>query len=216
MPRLSADRAADRSMAILDAAEAILLRDGFGRAGMAEVARAAGVSDGLIYRYYPGKKALLDAVLARFYERILARLEAEMAATAGFARSLETLIATHLHVLEEDAGLCRLFIAEVRGAAEYPGSQLYALNRRYTSVLLRLLAQGKAEGVVRADVDPLLVRDLIYGGMEHVAWRRLSGQGQGPAVARVAAGMSALLLGGLLATPSEPARPQFARKKRPE
>jgi len=211
MPRLSAAQVADRSVAILDAAETVLLRDGFAAAGMAEVARLAGVSDGLIYRYYPGKAALRDAVLARFYTRILVRLEAAVAARRGFARRFSALIETHLHVLEEDAALCRLFISEVRGAAEYPGSELHGLNRRYTSVLLRLVSQGLREGVVRHGVDPLMVRDLLYGGMEHLAWRRLCGRGGGPDVARAAAQLADLLLHGMLT--EQPGRLRFAGQK---
>jgi len=212
MPRLSAARAADRSAAIIDAAEAVLLRDGFANAAISDVARLAGVSDGLIYRYFPGKAALRDAVLVRFYTRILSRLEAAVAARRGFARRFSALIETHLHVLEEDADLCRLFITEVRGAAEYPGSALYELNRRYSSVLVRLVRQGMREGVVRDGVDPLMVRDVLYGGMEHLAWRRLSGRGGGPDVARAASSLAGLLLGGLLVPPIV----RFARQKRAE
>jgi len=206
VPRLSAAQVADRSVAILDAAETVLLRDGFAAAGMAEVARLAGVSDGLIYRYFPGKAALRDAVLARFYTRILVRLEAAVAARRGFPRRFSALIETHLHVLEEDAALCRLFISEVRGAAEYPGSELYGLNRRYTGVLLRLLDQGRREGRVRDGVDPLMVRDLLYGGMEHLAWRRLCGRGGGLDVARAAASLADLVLHGLLVAGGAPLR----------
>ncbi len=191
----------DRYETILDAAEQVLGRGGFAEASVGEVARLAGVSDGLIYRYFDSKQALRDAVLARFYARVLAGAQAAVGLHGGFRERLLALIETHLRLFRDDRALCRLFIAEVRVAADYPGSPLQELNRRYTGVLEKVLRQGVAEGAVNPGFDARLVRDMLYGGMEHVAWRSVNGKGTLD-VAGATRKIGALFLGGLAVTPA--------------
>jgi AcrR family transcriptional regulator len=173
-----------------------MVRGGFAEASVASVARQAGVSDGLIYRYFDSKEALRDAVLARFYKRVLERAEQAVAARAGFPARLLGLIETHLASFRDDRALCRLFISEVRVAADYAGSPLQELNRRYTRVLLKVLRQGVAEGAMQPNIDLRLVRDMLYGGMEHVAWRSVA-EGGSLDVPAVAQRILALLLHGM-------------------
>lgn len=201
LPRLSADRLRDRSDAILDAAEQEFGRGGFADVSISDVARTAGVSDGLIYRYFENKRALRDAVLTRFYGRVLASARQAVAAQPSFEARLFAMVETHLQAFRDHRALCRLFIAEVRVASDYPGSPLQELNRRYTGVMERVLQQGVAERAVSAAFDPRLVRDMLFGGMEHVAWRSVNGRGvlDVPSAARA---ICALLLRGLQAQPT--------------
>ncbi len=60
---------------ILDAAGEVLRRKGVGGATMDEIARAIGVSKGALYLYFPTKTRLLEAVMARYREQMIARLE---------------------------------------------------------------------------------------------------------------------------------------------
>src|SRR5438270_13408205 len=66
-----------RVAGILDAAEELLLRDGYEPTTMAAVARAAGVASNSVYWYFPGKDDLLAAVLQRRLDRASTRLDTE-------------------------------------------------------------------------------------------------------------------------------------------
>jgi AcrR family transcriptional regulator len=48
---------------ILDAARAEFIRSGFNAASMATIAETAGISAGLIYRYFPSKNAIILAII---------------------------------------------------------------------------------------------------------------------------------------------------------
>jgi TetR/AcrR family transcriptional regulator len=61
--------------AILDAAQRVFEQYGARRANVEDVARAAGVSRSTLYRAYPNKEALLDAVLMRELDAFLAELD---------------------------------------------------------------------------------------------------------------------------------------------
>ena len=59
---------ADRRESILAAATHAFATEGFGRARTQQIARAAGVSEGLLFRHFPSKEALYEAVHARLIE----------------------------------------------------------------------------------------------------------------------------------------------------
>ncbi|MGO4258518.1 TetR/AcrR family transcriptional regulator [Marmoricola sp. RAF53] len=61
---------------ILDAAQRVFEQYGARRANVEDVARAAGISRSTLYRAYPNKEALLDAVLARQLGDFLTQLDA--------------------------------------------------------------------------------------------------------------------------------------------
>src|SRR5262249_58890119 len=60
---------------ILDAAEEVLRRYGPQKTTVVDVARALDVSHGTIYRHYPSKQALRDAVTRRWLHRVTVPLQ---------------------------------------------------------------------------------------------------------------------------------------------
>lgn len=66
-------RSAARLTALLDAAAGIVHEIGFERLTTAMVAERAGASIGTVYRYFPDRIALLQALAARNLERVLTR-----------------------------------------------------------------------------------------------------------------------------------------------
>lgn len=186
----------DRRAAILEAARAAFAERGYGAATIAEIAEATGLAEGTIYKHFASKQDLLHQVMGAFYERIIADLEASVARERTLAGRLRAIVRRQLEAFVEDRDLCRLFIRELRAADGYARSPLHALNRRYTSILLRALAAGRASGEMRPEVEPRFVRDVLYGAVEHVAWRSLV-RGTRLPVETAAAQIVGLLLRGL-------------------
>jgi AcrR family transcriptional regulator len=77
---------------ILDAAELLLLRDGYHETAMAAVARRAGVANNAVYWYFPSKDDLLAAVLHRRQEGALEQLAAH-ATSSPEEQALAMLVA---------------------------------------------------------------------------------------------------------------------------
>ncbi|MFZ2963399.1 MAG: TetR/AcrR family transcriptional regulator [Rhodoglobus sp.] len=71
-------RSTARLTALLDAAAAIVDEIGFERLTTAMVAERAGASIGTVYRYFPDRIALLQALAARNLERVLTRTSDEI------------------------------------------------------------------------------------------------------------------------------------------
>ena len=189
-------RGADRRTSILRAAAEVFLDHPFEQASIAEIAERAGCVEGTIYTYFGSKRELLDAVLADFYDRLIGDIELQLERLSGSRARLEFLVRRHLRIGAEEPRVAALIIRESRTQTVYFGSALHALNRRYSRFLLRALADAQACGEMRADLDPRLVRDMVFGGLEHVVWNAL-GRGQPLDVDARAAMLVSLLIDGL-------------------
>lgn len=192
-PRLTREQRTDE---ILRAARDLFCEKGYDATAMAEIAARVGVVEGALYKYFPTKHQLLMQVLAHWYEQMFGDYRRELAATLGARARLQRLICRHLQSVHEQPQLCRLMFREARGDERYRGSTLHALNRRYTQMLLGVVEQGIASGEFRADLSPTLLRDLIYGGIEHHAWDYICGRGHLD-VARTAEQIGAVICEGI-------------------
>lgn len=204
MPAISPERMRDRYETILAAASRAFAEKGYETTSITEIARAAEVSDGLIYKYFANKRDLLEHVLRAFYERIIEDLAAKVARGQGFGEQLYILISEHLSTFVAERDLCRLFISEVRIASDYRGSAIQQLNRRYTSILIDMVDAAVASGEIPQEIDPRVVRDMLFGALEHAAWRHTIGK-RPIDVTAIARAMTDIFLNGLA--------PQLAKER---
>ena len=187
-----AEHAAQQRQRILDAAEKCFIDRGFHAAGMARVAETAGVSAGLIYRYFDGKASIVKAIITRHLESEGTRLFEQIA-------SPEDMCETMLDVFERwrrgddpkmnacllldlaaecarDAKVARVvrdkdrMIEErltraVERIAEARGSKLTAAEARGRAVVLQCLMEGLATRAVR---DPTLQRRTLKPMLQQI------------------------------------------------
>lgn len=166
----------ERISDILTAARAELSEKGYENFLPAGVAARCGVSEGTIYRYFPTRRELLSRVAEDWFGEILA-VEPEIARRNDAYDQLRHLIRHSLGVVRREPALTRFVLTELRADPQYRSTRVYALNRRFTSSVINLVKDGIQRGAFRADVSPSLVRDMIFGGIEHRTWNFLRGQG---------------------------------------
>jgi len=87
--KLSAHQRRER---ILEAAQKVFVQKGFHRATTQELARAAGVSEALLFKHFPSKEALYAAIEAAFHEEHGARIKRWMDSLIPSTASLVTLV----------------------------------------------------------------------------------------------------------------------------
>src|SRR5439155_9755170 len=80
-PRKNASQERSRATvdALIEATARILVREGFDKASTNRIAEAAGVSVGSLYQYYPGKEALVVAVIERHNQDLTALVRQTLA-----------------------------------------------------------------------------------------------------------------------------------------
>lgn len=167
-----------RKEEILQAARELFSNKGYEHCSMAEIAARVGVVEGTVYKYFESKRELLLTVLGEWYEGLFGDYAEDLRGIHGTRARLQFLIWRHLRTLRDYPDLCRLTFNEFRVEKDYHGSELQKLNKRYTELLVQVLNEGMENGDIRDDLPANLLRDMIYGGIEHNAWPFLCGHGK--------------------------------------
>lgn len=97
---------------ILDAALDVFGRHGVRRGTLGEIAKRAGVGRATLYRYFPGKDALVAALVLREARSLFAMLDEELATGDDPAEILERGLVTAYRYLREHALLQRVLREE--------------------------------------------------------------------------------------------------------
>ena len=132
---------------ILEATEDVLRRFGLAKATVVDVARALDVSHGSVYRHFPSKASLRDAVAKRWLDRVNAPLEkiAEGSgpASARLERWLRALFAAKYKRVCEDPEMFATYLALAQEAREV----VKAHKERLCDQLTHILSDGVKQGV---------------------------------------------------------------------
>jgi len=153
---------------IVDAMKALLEYKEFGAITTAEIARNAGVTEALIYRYFQDKRDLLHQILGEYLERYFQQFQMDLKGIKGALNKLRKLIWGHLNVYSTNRVFARILLLEVRNYPDYYRSETYERVKRYSNVLLDIIEEGVAAGEIRRDLAPTFIRQVILGSMEHL------------------------------------------------
>jgi AcrR family transcriptional regulator len=183
---------------ILEAARAVFADDGI-EASVEQIAQRAGVGMGTLYRRFPTKEDLIDAVLEDSLDAFVAVAEDALAAEdawAGFCEFLERALDLH-------AG--NRALKDVLATGEHGRARLEAARERLRPLVGELVGRAQASGALRSDFVPEDLPLVFWTGGRVVEasaevapdlWRRYLG----------------LLLDGLRATAATPLpRPALTR-----
>lgn len=195
-------RRGDRRPDIIHAARNLFASRGYDKTTMADIAEAIGVAEGTVYIYFASKQELVTAVAVDWFRAIAVSTEREVRAIHDPADRLRFLIQRHLDVIAGNPELYLTLVREVRSAAGYAQSRGREVNRNYTGLLKSTLAEAIEAGAINSDLTPGTLRDLVYGGIEHVAWAAiLRGETRTLDTAKLAAGIAATFLRGIGLSP---------------
>jgi AcrR family transcriptional regulator len=168
---------------IMDGARRVFLQDGFDGASIGDIVRAAGVSKGTLYAYFPSKDTLFEALVTE--DR---RKQAEVLFTLDendrdVARVLRRLGQTFLDMLLSPASLDFLRVV-IGAAAKFPG-----IGKAYfdagpcfgTTRLGNYLERVASQGLLRVDDPQLAARQFLDLCKTGIHLRLLLGDREPPA-----------------------------------
>ncbi len=172
-PRLSGE---ERIANILATARRMIREKGYEDVSMLEIAEEAGIVEGTIYRYFETKKALLEKVAEEWFTEHLSE-ETDLSSIRGTWNRLRHLVWRGLDITRREPVLSRYLLTELRSSAGFRSSPFFNLNRKFTSQIRRLCAEAISSGEFRNDVSTSVVRDMIFGCIEHQTWAYLRNEG---------------------------------------
>lgn len=157
------DAFAAQQAKIRRAAETCIRRSGFHGAGIAAICAEAGISPGRLYHYYPGKAALIAALVHEAQGEALAALAplAELDTSDYIGTLLERCIDAALLAADLEYATLALEIS----AEATRDSEIATALANYTQALKGAwsgaIAVGQARGAIANHLPPALLADLI-------------------------------------------------------
>lgn len=158
-------RREDRRDELLRHAIDVFGRLGFRNATTSELARAAGVSEALLYQHFPSKQSLLVACIERIGDEFYSALEALLAAGkddpartfVGIVARLERFVAARPEIQR----LSLVILAELEDDEIRTATR--AMLERNVDLLARAIRRGQQRGVLRGDQHPEGLAWLLVG-----------------------------------------------------
>lgn len=197
-PLASPDRdPAGASTRLLDAAESILIAEGYPAVTTRRLGAVAGVNHGLVHYYWDSLEDLLAAVLERFTARLLARQRALYARDAPFLERWREAMG-HLLQSDRESGYQKVWLELQALAWNRPTlrARVAAVDAAWRAVLTEAFARAVAEGEVDTHGWPLeAVVALVITANEGVLLERQTGVETGHAALLA---MAEQILGGRL------------------
>lgn len=183
MPAPTSTRPASRRMprdkrvaTILHEARRVLRERGSEQFPTAEVAEHCGVSEGTIYKYFPTKRDLLIKVAEGLFQEFLEGPQPSRL-LLPVREQLRHVIWENLSLIRRERALTRFVLMDLRADPNYRALGIHELNRRIAARVMNVVEDGIAAGVLRADIPLKVIRDMIFGAIEHQTWAFLRGEG---------------------------------------
>jgi AcrR family transcriptional regulator len=159
-PRASVRKAYDAD-ALADIAMRVFADRGYDGSTLDDIAAAAGIAKSSIYHHVAGKEDLLARGLGRGFRGLFEILEAEEATQGRAIDCFRFVLKNAIDGLFADTAGVRV-LQTLRGMT--PTEQWARARRReFNRRIAALAGRAISEGDMRADLDPELVTQLVYG-----------------------------------------------------
>lgn len=137
---------------LLEATARVLVKEGYERASTNRIAAVAGVSIGSLYQYFPGKEALIEAVIGRHTEELSLVVRAAMARVASYAleTAVRELVAAAIAAHSIDPKLHRVLAEEVPRTGRFANITAVEGSARE---FVRAYLEGHRSEIEVADLD---------------------------------------------------------------
>jgi TetR/AcrR family fatty acid metabolism transcriptional regulator len=132
-----------------------------------EIASGAGVTEGLIYKYFKDKKDLLYKVLEEHFQLFQEKINQKVEKKDNAIEKLEAIINTSLESWTASKVFAKILLLEVRSYPDYYKSRAYELIKVYATTVADIIKQGIAGGEIKKDIDHRVLTKIILGSIEH-------------------------------------------------
>ena len=146
--------AGERKRLILESAQTVFANSNYARTGTADLAKAAGLSEPALYRYFSGKKDLYVCALKATRTRLLKIWERTASDVANPLDALVSIGMGYYDHSQSRSPVMKLFY-EALSEADDPEVRTVVRDSFISMVgfIAERLEAGKAQGLVRRDVD---------------------------------------------------------------
>lgn len=133
----------------------------------AAIAKRMKLTQGALFRHFPSKNALWQAVMEWVAGRLLARMDKAAEKAASPLAALEAVFMAHIDFIARHPGVPRMIFGELQSAAETPAKRMVqTLVKNYKERLRVLIENGKSQGELAPEVDTSAAATLFIGTVQ--------------------------------------------------
>jgi len=163
----------------------------------AAIAKRMGLTQGALFRHFPTKDAILEAVMTWVAERLLSRVDRAAQNVTSPLAALEAVFMAHIDFVSEHPGVPRMLFGELQRPGEtLPKRMVQTLIQRYGERLRHLLERGKAIGELDANLDIEAASVSFIGSIQGLVMQSLIA-GDAARIRRDASGVFAIYRRGI-------------------
>ena len=140
----------------------------------AAIAKHMKLTQGALFRHFPSKEAIWEAVMEWVAERLLARIDMAAEGIDSPVAAMEAMFMSHVEFVIEHPGVPRMMFGELqRTDASAAKRMVQTLMMRYRERLQRLIASGMSGGELSVALDEEAAATLFIGTIQGLVMQSL-------------------------------------------
>jgi AcrR family transcriptional regulator len=133
-----------------------------------------GLSQGALFRHFPTKEAIWQAVMEWVSDRLLAQVDGIISSTADPLEALEAMFMNHVEFAVTYPGVPRILFGELQKADATPAKQVAQIMlKRYSERIGTCLEHGKVLGTITPEIDSKAATILFIGTIQGLIMQSL-------------------------------------------
>ncbi len=140
----------------------------------AAIAKHMHLTQGALFRHFPSKDAIWQAVMEWVAERLLNRIDRAAQGIDSTLAAMEAMFMSHVEFVAEHPGVPRMMFSELQRAESTPAKRMVQmLIQRYGERLHHLIEKGKSSGELSPSLDKEAAATLFIGTIQGLVMQSL-------------------------------------------
>ena len=140
----------------------------------AAIAKQMNLTQGALFRHFPNKEAIWQAVMEWVAERLLARIDRASQGIESPLAAMQAMFMSHVEFVVEHPGVPRMLFGELQRTESTPAKRMVqTLLQRYGERLNRFIELGKARGELSVTLDNEAAAMLFIGSIQGLVMQSL-------------------------------------------
>lgn len=132
-----------------------------------DIAKHMNLTQGALFRHFPSKDAIWQAVMTWVTDRLLAKIDRAAQGIDSPLEAMRVMFMSHVEFVVEHPGVPRMMFGELQRANSTPAKRIaQTLIQRYGERLVGRIEQGKAAGEIAAEIDTQAAATLFIGTIQ--------------------------------------------------
>lgn len=140
----------------------------------AAIAKHMNLTQGALFRHFPSKEAIWQAVMEWVAEQLLTRVDQAIAAEKSSLLALESVFLTHINFVASHPGVPRMLFGQLQHPEDtIPKRMARTLIGRYAERVSKLIISGKTQGEIASEIDTNAATTLFIGTVQGLVMQSL-------------------------------------------